>query len=238
MIWGFLLCVCNPDMPGSSCIYTCPCSFQYLTYTKLFIFIFCPCWVSVAVCRLSLVAPSRGYSLVTVLGLLIAGLLLLWSTGSRGPGLQYSWLEDSRAWVQELEHTGLDAPGHVRSSCTRYLICLLCFGRQIPSHWTTREVHAKFNSRPFLTAHLSTPLPNFQHVVKVLKMLYGNLKEETKEGHSTKYFASSLYLKLISTWQWPRLSFLITPLPLTSHLVTVDHKLLTLFPLLYFKFPK
>ena len=25
---------------------------------------------------------------------------------------------------------------------------------------------------------------------------------------------------------------------LTSHLVTVDHKLLTLFPLLYFKFPK
>ena len=38
--------------------------------------------------RLSLVALSRGYSLVVVRGLLIAWLLLLWSTDSRACGLQ------------------------------------------------------------------------------------------------------------------------------------------------------
>ena len=42
--------------------------------------------------RLSPVATSRGYSLVVVCGLLIAWLLLLWSTDSRAWGLQSLWL--------------------------------------------------------------------------------------------------------------------------------------------------
>ena len=45
------------------------------------------CWVFFAVYGLSLAAVSRDYSLVAVLGFLPAGLLLLWSAGSREGGL-------------------------------------------------------------------------------------------------------------------------------------------------------
>ena len=44
------------------------------------------CWVFFAVCRLSLVAGRKGYSIVAVQGLLTGGFSLLWSTGSRHMG--------------------------------------------------------------------------------------------------------------------------------------------------------
>ena len=66
-----------------------------------------------------------GDPLVVVHGLLIAGLLLLQSTGYR-QGLQRLW------------HTGLVAPQHVKSFWTRDHVA--CIGRRILNHWTTGEV--------------------------------------------------------------------------------------------------
>ena len=48
-------------------------------------------WVCVAVCGLSLVVVSGVCSLGALFGLLTVWLLLLWSTGSRGLGAQWSW---------------------------------------------------------------------------------------------------------------------------------------------------
>ena len=56
----------------------------------------------------SLVATSRGYSLVAV-GFSLQWLLLLESTGSRALGLQELQLLDFRAQAQELWHTGFGA---------------------------------------------------------------------------------------------------------------------------------
>ena len=42
-----------------------------LLFLIVFIY-FWPCWILVAVCRFSLIVVSRGYSLIAVLGLLIA----------------------------------------------------------------------------------------------------------------------------------------------------------------------
>ena len=53
--------------------------------------------------------------------------LLLWSTGSR-------------AWAQQLWHTGLVALWHEGSFRTRDWTHVPCIGRQTPKHWTTREV--------------------------------------------------------------------------------------------------
>ena len=55
---------------------------------KNYLFYFCLCWVFVAG-RLSLVAASwdgGGYSSLQCMGFSLQGLLLLWSTGSRGAG--------------------------------------------------------------------------------------------------------------------------------------------------------
>ena len=57
-----------------------------LLFFLIVLFIICfffLCWVFFAVCRLSLVAGRKGYSLVAVHGLLTGGFSLLWSTGSR-----------------------------------------------------------------------------------------------------------------------------------------------------------
>ena len=79
--------------------------------------------------RLSLVAASRGYSLVAVCR-------LLWfrSTGSR---VRAQWL-----WL-----TGLAALWHVESSRIRDRTHGPCIGRRILNHWTIREVRAP----PFLS---------------------------------------------------------------------------------------
>ena len=71
---------------------------------------------------LSLIATSRGYTLLKCMGLSLH--LLLQSIGSR---------------LQQLWHTGLVARTHVGSSWTRDQICVPCIGRQILNHQTTRE---------------------------------------------------------------------------------------------------
>ena len=75
-------------------------------------------------CRLSLVAASRGYSLAVgqELGMSVAS-LVLWST-------------DSRAQAQE----SLVARRHVESSWTRDQTHVPCTGRWILRHWTTSGV--------------------------------------------------------------------------------------------------
>ena len=52
------------------------------------LFYFWLSWVFVAACALSLVAASGGYSLLRCAGFSLRWLLLLWSMGSRGHGLQ------------------------------------------------------------------------------------------------------------------------------------------------------
>ena len=76
---------------------------------------------------LSLVATSRGYSLVLLCGLLTAVASLLQSTGSTVCRFQELWLMGSvvvapglfRAQAQRLWHTGLAAPRHVGPSQIR-----------------------------------------------------------------------------------------------------------------------
>ena len=60
-------------------------SFFLNKFICLFIY-FWLCWVFVAVCRLSLVAVSRGYSSLWCAGFSLSWLLLLRSTGSRRAG--------------------------------------------------------------------------------------------------------------------------------------------------------
>ena len=52
-----------------------------------FFFFFWLHWVFVAECRLSLVAASRGYSLLQCVGFSLQWLLLLWSMGSKHTGV-------------------------------------------------------------------------------------------------------------------------------------------------------
>ena len=80
------------------------------------------CWAFIAARRLSLVAASRGYSLVAVCRLLIV------VDSEHGlEGLQ----------AQELWYMGLVA---LLSSRSRNWTHVPCIGRQIPIHCTTREV--------------------------------------------------------------------------------------------------
>ena len=84
--------------------------------TTLFIFIFKNlfiyfwlCWVFVAVCGLSLVVTSRGYSSLQCMGFSLRWLLLLRSTGSRPAGFSSCGL---RAPERRLSSCGLVAPQH------------------------------------------------------------------------------------------------------------------------------
>ena len=63
------------------------CLFHLDRFFKIYLFIyFRLCWVFIAVCQLSLVAASRGYSSLQRLGFSLMW-LLLWSTGSGAWGL-------------------------------------------------------------------------------------------------------------------------------------------------------
>ena len=63
------------------------CSLGYaLQFYFLFLFFFCLCWVFIAARGLSVVAASRGYSLLWCVGFSLRWLLLLQSTGSRHVG--------------------------------------------------------------------------------------------------------------------------------------------------------
>ena len=85
------------------------------------LFFFWLCWVFVPACGLSLVATSRGYSLIVVHGLLIKVLPLLWSTGS------------SVRQFKKLWHSGC-APQHAESSQKRDRAQVPCTGRWILNH--------------------------------------------------------------------------------------------------------
>ena len=58
----------------------------FLKNTYLFIYLWL-CWVFIAVCELSLVVVSRGYSSLRCVGFSLRWLLLLWSLGSGCAGL-------------------------------------------------------------------------------------------------------------------------------------------------------
>ena len=99
----------------------------------------------------SLVAVSRGYSLLWCAGFSLRWLLLLWSTGSRRVGFsscgmraQQLWLAGSRAQAQQLWRTGLVDLRHVESSQTRARTRVPCIGRRILNHCATRKVPPPF----------------------------------------------------------------------------------------------
>ena len=70
------------------------------------------------------------------------GLSLVVASGSLCTDFSLQWLLLSvlRVWAQWLWHMGLNALRHVGSSWTRDQTYVPCIGRQIPNHWTTREV--------------------------------------------------------------------------------------------------
>ena len=90
-------------------------------------------WAFGAVCGLSLVVVSGGYSSWRCSGLSLRWLLWLPSTGSRHTA--------SVAVVHGLSSHGsqLGCPGHLGSSRTRNRTHVSCFGRGILNHWKTRE---------------------------------------------------------------------------------------------------
>ena len=92
-------------------------------------------WVFVAVCWVSLVAVSGGYSSLRCTGFPLRWLLLLRSTGSRLAGFS-----TCVTWAQQLWRMGLVAPRHVGSCQTRDRTRVPCTGRRILNHCATREV--------------------------------------------------------------------------------------------------
>ena len=93
------------------------------SFTYLFIFIFWLCWILVAVCGLSLVAQSKGCSLVVVHGHLIA---------------VASLVAQHRLWThgfQQLQHAGSVVVAHGLSCSTACGIFLDERLNQSPLHW-------------------------------------------------------------------------------------------------------
>ena len=101
----------------------------------LYLFFFWLHWVLVAARRLSLVAVSRGYSLLRCVGFSLRWFLLLQSMGSRHAGFSSCSTRAQYLWL-----TGLVAPRHVGSSQTRTRTRVPCIGRRILNHCATREV--------------------------------------------------------------------------------------------------
>ena len=92
----------------------------YQDFPPPFLFFFWLCWVLVAAHGLSLVVVIGDYSSLQCVGFSLWWLLLLWNRGSRHVGFsscgtraQQLWPAGSRAWAQQLWHTGLVAPWHV-----------------------------------------------------------------------------------------------------------------------------
>ena len=83
-------------------------------FIYLFIYYFWLRWVFVAVHGLSLVAASRGYTLLQCAGFSLWWLLLLWSIGSRHTGfsscntwaLEHAGFSSCSGWAQQLWHSG------------------------------------------------------------------------------------------------------------------------------------
>ena len=105
---------------------------------NIFIYLFIYLWLHqffVAVCGLSLVAASGGYSSLRGTGFSLRWLLLLQSTGSRCMGFSSCGTQAQQLWLM-----GLVTPWHVGSSWTRARTRVPCIGRWILNHWAPREV--------------------------------------------------------------------------------------------------
>ena len=138
--------------------------FAKILFRIFFFFFFFGCTGSLLLHGLSLVAASRGYSLLWCTGFSLRWLLLLWSTGSRHMGFSSCGfqalehrLSSCGTWAQQLWHVGLVAPRHVGSSRTRARTCVSCIGRRILNHCATRG--ALF--RIFISIFLSSLACNF-----------------------------------------------------------------------------
>ena len=99
-----------------------------LIHAYIYTYLFLLCWVFVSMHRLSLVAVSRGYTLVAVHRLLIVGASLVAEHRLWG------------AWASVAAPVGSVAPRFVESSWTRDQTRVPCTGWWILNHWTTREV--------------------------------------------------------------------------------------------------
>ena len=113
-----------------------------LFYLFICLFVFWLCWIFVAVCGLSLVAASGGYSLLWCAGFSLRWLLLLRSTGSRHAGFSSC---GSRALEHRFSSCGAraqllrgmwDLPGTGLEPGSP------CIGRQILNHCATREARS------------------------------------------------------------------------------------------------
>ena len=82
---------------------------------------------------------SGGYSVVVGQGFSLQWVLLFWSMGSRAHGLQYLWLQASRAQAQQLWCSGLVALWHLGSSWARDQTHVPCTGRWILNYWITKK---------------------------------------------------------------------------------------------------
>ena len=107
-----------------------------------------PVWAFLCIKYLFLAALGlcghAGFPLVAGTGVnlvVLPGLLLSQSMGSRALRLQWLQLSGSRALAQQSRHMGLFALQRVESSRTRDRICVPCTGRQILIYCTTREVY-------------------------------------------------------------------------------------------------
>ena len=78
---------------------------------------------------------KQGLLFVAVLGLLIVEASLIAAHGSRLMGFS-----SFRMQAQQLLRTSLVAPWQVEFSWNRDRACVLCIGKQVLNHWTTREV--------------------------------------------------------------------------------------------------
>ena len=88
-------------------------------FKKICFFQFWLCWVLLAAGGLFSNCSKQGYSLVALLGLLIAVASHVAEHGLWMHGLHYLWLPGSRAQTQSLRHTSLFALQHVGSPHAR-----------------------------------------------------------------------------------------------------------------------
>ena len=125
-----------------------PCfGIEILFYFILFIYFWLP-WVFIAAGGLSLVAVSRGYSLLRCAGFSLQWLLLLWSTGSR------------RVSSVVVAH-GLSCSAACGIFPDQGSNPVPCTGRRIPNHCATRKVPGiEFLIFREITATFTSPRTN------------------------------------------------------------------------------
>ena len=122
-------------------------------------------WVSVAVCRLSLVAANGSYSSLQCIGFSLQWLLLLWSTGSRHTGMGCS------TWVQYLQLVGLEVVVH-RLCCSSACGIFLDQGSNpCPPHWQadSSPLYHQGCPDPILRKELARELETIEEVRTIVQ---------------------------------------------------------------------